>query len=63
VLNEIHNSRQKDYDNPYRQMLYADKKEMEAVIGKMDKVPFIVHHQEKLKNDLVFLQELLKKFN
>jgi len=62
LLSEIRNSRQKDYENPFRQMLYADKKEMEAVIGKLDKTPFIVQQQEKLKKDIVFLQELTKKW-
>lgn len=59
LLAEIKHSRQKDYENPFRQMLYADKKEMEAVIGKLDKTPFIVQEQDKLKKDSVFLQELL----
>jgi hypothetical protein len=58
---QIRHSRQKDYENPFRQMLYADVKEMEAVIGKLDKTPFIVQQQEKLKKDLVFIQELIKK--
>jgi len=62
LLSEIRNSRQKDYENPFRQMLYADKKEMEAVLGKLDKTPFIVQQQEKLKKDVVFLQELTKKW-
>ena len=39
-------------------MLYADTKEMEAVIGKLDKTPFIVQQQEKLKKDTVFISEL-----
>ena len=58
LLAEIRHSRQKDYENPFRQMLYADMKEMEAVIGKLDKTPFIVQQQEKLKKDLVFIMEL-----
>lgn len=62
LLAEIKHSRQKDYDNPYRQMLYADKKEMEAVIGKLDRTPFIVQQQEKLKKDQIYLQELLTKW-
>jgi len=62
LLSEIRNSRQKDYENPFRQMLYADKMEMEAVIGKLDKTPFIVQQQEKLKKDVVFIQELMVKW-
>jgi hypothetical protein len=61
LLAEIRHSRQKDYENPFRLMLYADKKEMEAVIGKLEKTPFIIQQQEKLKKDSLFLQELLNR--
>ncbi|MEI6061885.1 MAG: DUF4954 family protein [Bacteroidota bacterium] len=61
LLADIRHSRQKDYDNPFRQMLYANKQEMEAVIGKLDKTPFIIQQQEKLKKDNFFIQELLEK--
>ena len=62
LLSEIRQSRQKDYENPFRQMLYADKKEMEAVIGKLDKTPFILQQEDKLKKDNVFLHELKLKW-
>jgi len=61
LQSEIRHSRQKDYENPFRQMLYANTKEMEAVIGKLDKTPFIIQQQDKLKKDLVFLQDLINK--
>jgi hypothetical protein len=44
-------------------MLYADKKEMEAVIGKLDKTPFIVQQEARLKQDLGFIQNLKNKWN
>ncbi len=62
LMIEIRRSRQKDYENPFRLMLYEDKKEMEAVIGKLDKTPFLVQQEEKLKKDIVFLKELKKKW-
>jgi hypothetical protein len=60
LLSEIKHSRQKDYENPFRQMLYDNMKEMEAVIGKLDKTPFIIQQQEKLKKDTLFVEELIK---
>ena len=63
LMVDIRHSRQKDYDNPFRKMLYADKKEMEAVIGKLDKTPFIVQQEAKLKRDIVFIQDLKNKWN
>ncbi len=59
---EIRHSRQKDYDNPFRQMLYADMKEMEAVLGKLDQTPFIVQQLAKLKKDTLFVQDLMSRF-
>jgi hypothetical protein len=61
LLSEIRHSRQKDYENPFRQMLYTDKKEMEAVIGKLEKTPFIIQQTEILKKDTVYVQELIKR--
>ena len=58
---EIRRSRQKDYENPFRQMLYSDMAEMEAVVGKLDKTPFILQQQEKLKKDTVFVQALIER--
>jgi len=42
-------------------MMYADAKEMEAVIGKLDKTPFILLQQEKLKKDTLFVQGLIER--
>ncbi len=56
----IRQSRQKDYDNPFRKMIYSNTREMEAVTGKLDKMPFILLQQEKLKNDTSFVREILK---
>ncbi len=56
----IRQSRQKDYDNPFRKMIYSNTREMEAVTGKLDKMPFILLQLEKLKNDTSFVREILK---
>lgn len=36
-----YDSRKKDYDNPYRQMVYDSVEEMEAVVGKLEDNSFI----------------------
>ncbi len=61
LQSEIRNSRKKDYENPFRQMVYTDTKEMDAVIGKLDKNPFIIEQQEKLKKDTLFVKDLISK--
>ncbi|KAA2241945.1 DUF4954 family protein [Chitinophaga agrisoli] len=45
----IHQSREKDYQNPYRNMAYESKEEMEAVIGKLEDNGFIQQTVAELK--------------
>jgi hypothetical protein len=45
----IHESRAKDYESPFRQMVYDTKKEMEKVIGEFKSNTFIVQQQNELK--------------
>ncbi len=42
----IYDSRAKDYENPFRKMLYESEKEMEAVIGKLEDNTFIAQQEE-----------------
>jgi hypothetical protein len=43
----IYDSREKDYTNPFRKMVYDNKKEMEKVIGKIEENSFI---QDQLRD-------------
>jgi hypothetical protein len=61
LMAEIIRSRQKDYENPFRQMLYANMKEMEAVTGKIDKTPFIITRKEEQKKDTISISDWMKK--
>lgn len=48
-LNEgITNSRKKDYENPFRQMVYEDDKEMNKVVGSLADNSFIQHKDQEL---------------
>lgn len=44
----IFKSRSKDYENPFRQMTYENKEEMDAVVGKLEDNSFIKQTQEEL---------------
>ena len=58
----IYDSREKDYTNPFRKMVYDTKKEMEKVIGKIEDNTFI---QQQLKELDTFKKEakrISKKF-
>ena len=43
----IYESRAKDYQNPFRQMVYETKQEMEKVIGKLKDNSFIAQQQQE----------------
>lgn len=48
MVNEIFESRAKDYANPFRQMVYESQKEMEIVIGSLKNNAFIRQQQKEL---------------
>ena len=48
MTNAIYDSRAKDYKNPFRQMVYDTKEEMDQVIGKLDNNSFIRQQQQEL---------------
>jgi len=59
----IYNSRAKDYQNPFRQMLYDTQKEMEKVLGKLSDNGFIKQKEAELKKFRQQVAEIEKKFN
>ncbi|WP_207496582.1 DUF4954 family protein [Aridibaculum aurantiacum] len=46
----IFDSREKDYSNPFRKMVYETQEEMDAVVGKLENNSFIKQQREALKN-------------
>ena len=49
MVDNIYSSREKDYSNPFRMMVYSNEQEMEKVVGSLDDNPFILQQQEALK--------------
>jgi Domain of unknown function (DUF4954) len=48
LTKEIFNSREKDYLNPFRQMVYENEKEMEKILGSLSDNSFIQDQYRKL---------------
>jgi hypothetical protein len=48
MTENIYTSRAKDYSNPYKQMLYSTKAEMDNVLGALENNGFIVEQQQAL---------------
>lgn len=55
MVDAIYTSRAKDYSNPYRKMVYDNDKEMEKVVGSLDKNSFIKQQRAELAT---FTQEV-----
>ena len=49
MVEKIYNSREKDYTNPFRMMVYENETEMNKVVGSLDNNPFILQEQEAFK--------------
>lgn len=47
---EIYNSREKDYSNRFRKMMYDNQNEMDAVVGKLEDNSFILQQKEALEH-------------
>ena len=54
VFSEIYNSREKDYINPFRTMVYENQEEMDIVLGSLEDNTFI-------KTEQIVLEKYIKK--
>lgn len=48
IYDEIYKSRKKDYDNPFRSMVYENEEEMNVVIGRLEDNSFIKEEKKVL---------------
>ena len=62
MVKGIFDSRAKDYHNPFRKMVYDNRKQMETVIGKLDDNSFIKKKIAEMKNYRERTKNFLKKF-
>ena len=59
-------SRKKDFDNPFRLMMYENEQEMEAVLGSIEKDSFIKNklmEWDQLKHQVALLVDELEKLS
>lgn len=62
MVEKIRASREKDYQNPFRKMVYENDNEMEQVIGHLKDNPFIRQQTEALKVFRVSVQQICQRF-
>jgi hypothetical protein len=63
ICKGIHDSREKDYTNPFRKMVYDNNKEMNSVIGKFEDNTFIQEQLQELENLKKLVQKIKKWIN
>jgi hypothetical protein len=57
----IRSSRMKDYENPFRQMLYSGKSEMNAVLGNPDQTAFLKFRKTQFEKQKNMVQQLISR--
>lgn len=62
MVKGIYESRAKDYRNPFRQMVYQSKGEMNKVVGKLEDNAFILQEQAALETYRKTIQALSRKW-
>jgi hypothetical protein len=62
MVENIYESRAKDYENPFRKMVFDNQKEMEKVTGKLSENEFILQQQQELKSFRQKIGDLKEKF-
>jgi hypothetical protein len=62
ITRGIFSSRQKDYLNPFRKMVYDTQAEMDQVIGKLDNNSFILNQDELFKEYQLQIHNLAQKW-
>ena len=63
MVKGIYESRAKDYENPFRQMVYESQKEMEKVVGKLKDNAFIRQQQDDLAQYKKSVANIIKSFS
>jgi hypothetical protein len=61
MVEGIYKSRAKDYSNPFREMTYTSREEMEEVVGKLEDNSFILHERKNLEAFTIQVSELVKR--
>ncbi|HEV3324465.1 MAG TPA: DUF4954 family protein [Puia sp.] len=62
MAKEIYTSREKDYSNPFRKMVYDSTEEMNAVVGRLEDNGFIRQEKEAAKKYRKEIGKILRQF-
>jgi hypothetical protein len=63
MVNNIYDSRAKDYQNPFKKMTYSNEDEMNEVVGKLDENVFICQQKEELNSFRLTVGDIIARYN
>lgn len=63
IFDGVYTSKEKDYKNPFRNMVYDSPMEMENVVGAFEKNSFILQQQQALTNFYQLMDEWIERFS
>ncbi len=61
MVDAIYRSREKDYTNPFRKMMYENEREMNIVLGKLEENSFIKQQEEELSDFIKRIHTIKQK--
>ncbi|MFD2903639.1 DUF4954 family protein [Sphingobacterium anhuiense] len=63
MVDEIYASRAKDYENPFRNMVYNSEEERDLVVGKLSENSFILQQRDELNGFIKCVHKLISKLS
>lgn len=63
MVDEIYASRAKDYENPFRNMVYNSEEERDLVVGKLSENSFILQQRDELNGFIKCAHKLISKLS
>lgn len=63
MVDEIYASRAKDYENPFRNMVYNSEEERDLVVGKLSENSFILQQRDELNGFIKCANKLISKLS
>ena len=61
MVNNIYDSREKDYTNPFRLMVYENPAEMDKVVGSLQDNPFITQEKQTLETYRANVERIIQR--
>jgi hypothetical protein len=62
IYEQVFETRKKDYNNPFRKMVFENQTEMNKVLGKLDENSFIIEQRKEMDDMNKQIKQIIKKW-